>query len=57
MMAESLLEILTKRKSQTFYKPVDVNSVTNATGESIYSIGIWNIVYQFDKYDFSCETV
>ena len=56
-MVESLLEILTKRRSQTFYKPVDVHSVTNAIGQSISSKGIWNIVNQLDKYDFSCGSV
>ena len=29
-MVDSLLEIITERGSQTFYKPVDVHSVTNA---------------------------
>ena len=43
---ESLLEILTSRRSQAFYKLVDVHSVTNATGESTSSISIWNIVNQ-----------
>ena len=38
LIEESFLEILTKRRSQTFYKPVDVQSVTNAIGESISSI-------------------
>ena len=32
-LVESLLEMLPKRRSQTFYKPVDVHSVTNAIGE------------------------
>ena len=56
-MVESLLEILTKRRSQTFYKPVDVDSVTNAIGESISSISMWNVVNQLGKYDFSCGSV
>ena len=34
---ERLLEILTNRRSQEFYKLVDVHSVTNVTGESISS--------------------
>ena len=38
LMVESLLEILTKRRSQVFYKPVDVHSVTNAIGEFTSSI-------------------
>ena len=29
-MEESLLEIMTERRVQKFYKPIDVNSVTNA---------------------------
>ena len=33
-----------KRRSQTFYKPVDVFSVTNAIGDSISLISIWNIL-------------
>ena len=38
LMVESLVEILTKRRSQVFYKPVDVHSVTNAIGEFTSSI-------------------
>ena len=53
MNMESLLEILTKRRSQTFYKPVDVHFVTNVVGESISSISMWNIVNQLDKHNFS----
>ena len=41
----SLLEILTKR-SQTFYKPVNVHSVTYAIGVSVSSISMW--------LEFSC---
>ena len=29
-MVDSVLEIITKRGSQKFYKPIDVHSVTNA---------------------------
>ena len=55
VIVESLLEILTKRRSQAFYKPVSVLSMTNAIGESICSsIRIGNIRNQSDKYDFSC---
>ena len=44
VIVESLLEILTKRRSQAFYKPVSVLSMTNAIGESIFSsIRIGNI--------------
>ena len=46
MMVESLLEILSKRRSQTFYKPTDVHSVTNVAGEIISSISMWIIVNQ-----------
>ena len=38
LTVESLLEILTNRRSQAFYKLIDVHSVTNVTGESILSI-------------------
>ena len=44
LMVESLLEILTKRRSETFYKLIDVHSVTNVFGEIISSINMWNIV-------------
>ena len=47
-MVESLLEILTKWRSQTFCKPVDVHFVANAIGESISSISILN---QLGRYD------
>ena len=53
LMVGSLLKILTKRKSYSFYKPIDVHSVTNAKGEIIFSIGMWDIVNQLDKHDFS----
>ena len=38
LTVESLLEILTIRRSQAFYNLIDVDSVTNAVGESILSI-------------------
>ena len=50
LMVEILL--LTKRRSQTFYKLIDVYSVTNVVGESISSIGMVCIVNQLGKYDF-----
>ena len=54
---ESLLEILTNRRSQV-YKIIDVHSVTNVLGESISSMRMWNIVNQWGNYDsFSCELV
>ena len=33
LTVESLQEIITERRSQNFYKPTDVNSVTNAINE------------------------
>ena len=56
-MVESLLEILTKRRGQTFYRSIDVHSVTNAIDESISLISIWNIVNQVGKYEFFCGSV
>ena len=47
LILESFLEILTKRRSQTFYKLLDVHCVTNVVGENISSISMWrNIVNQ-----------
>ena len=57
LMMGSLLEILTKRRSQAFYKPIDVHSVRNAIGESISSTSIWNIGNQLGKYDYSYRSV
>ena len=53
-MVECLLEILTKRRSELFYKPIDAHSVTDAKGEIVSSISMWNIVNQLGKHDFSC---
>ena len=33
LMVGNLLEIITKRRDQRFYKPIDVNSVINAVDE------------------------
>ena len=55
MMVENVPEILTKRRSQKFYKLIDVFFVTNVVGESISSITMWSIVNQLDKLDFSWE--
>ena len=52
LMLESLLEILIKRRSQSFYKPIDVHSVTNAVGEGISSISTSNTVNQSGKFFF-----
>ena len=57
LMVESLLEILTERRSQAFYKPVDVHSVRNAIGDSIFSTSIWNIWNQIGRYDYSYGSV
>ena len=46
MIVESLLEKLTKTRSQMFYKPRDVHSVTYVVGENISSISPLNIVNQ-----------
>ena len=53
-MVESLLEILTKRRSQTFYKLVDVHSVANAIQKSISLFSIWNVVNQLSKHEIFC---
>ena len=37
-MVDSLLEIITERRSQKFYKPIDFHSVTNAIDEIVVSI-------------------
>ena len=50
-------ELLTERRSQAFYKPVDVHSVRNAIGESISSTRIWNIGNQLGKYVYSYGSV
>ena len=55
MMVENVPEILTKIRSQKFYKLIDVFFVTNVVGESISSITMWSIVNQLDKLDFSWE--
>ena len=52
-MVVGLLEMLTKKRSQVFCKPVDVHSVKNAIGVNISSVSIWNIANQLGKYDFS----
>ena len=52
IVVESLLETLTKRRSQTFYRPIDLHSVTKAVGEDISLISKWNIVNQLGKHDY-----
>ena len=58
MIVESLLEILTKRRSQTFYNSLlmFIHSVTNVS-ESTSSITMYNIKNQSCKHDFSCGSV
>ena len=46
LTVESLLEILTNRGTQAFYKLMNVHSENNVIGESISSITIWNTVNQ-----------
>ena len=41
---KKILEILTNRRSQAFYKLIDVHSMTYVIGENISSIRMWNIV-------------
>ena len=47
-MMKSLLEILTKKISQTFYKPIVAQLVTNVLGESISVISMLNTVNQLE---------
>ena len=51
-MVESLLAILTKRRSQMFYMPIDVHSVTHVASKSASS-RMCNIVNQLSKHYFS----
>ena len=44
-----------KKKSDVLLR--DVHSVTNAVGESISSITMWNIVNHLSKHDVSCGSV
>ena len=38
MIVGSLLELLAKRRSHTFPKPIDVHAVIDVAGECIYSV-------------------
>ena len=42
------------KRSQMFYKPIDVHFVINATGKSVSSVSMYNITNQLGNYDFSC---
>ena len=54
VVVESLLEILTKRRSQTFYRSIELSSVINAVGEGVSLICKCYIVNQLGKRDFPC---
>ena len=53
-MLKSLLEILTIKRIQTFYRSIDLHSVANAVRERIFSTTKWNIVNQLGKHNFPC---
>ena len=38
VVVESIVEMLTKRRSQTFYRDIDLNSVTNSIDGAVSSI-------------------
>ena len=57
MLVENLIEILTKRRTWKFYNSLDVYYLTNAAGELISQITMWNMVNQLGKHDFSCVSV
>ena len=44
LVVESLLDILTKRRNQAFYKLIDVHSLTNVLCGSISVVSMWNII-------------
>ena len=44
-MADSLLEIITERGSQKFYRPADVHSVTNAIDETEVYMGFYAVTF------------
>ena len=44
-MVVSLLEIITERGSQKFYKPIDVHSVTNAIDEIEISMAFLTVTF------------
>ena len=45
---------INRKRSQIFYNPIDVHSVTNVVVESISSISKLNIANQSGKQGFSC---
>ena len=58
MMVENLLKILTERRSLAFFNSLyRYHYVTNAGGESISSVTMWNIVNQLGKHEFSFGAV
>ena len=54
VVVESLLETVTGRRSQAFYRHIDLHSVTNVVCENISSISKWNIGNQLNENDFHC---
>ena len=48
---ENLLKMLTKRRSQTFYKSADICSVATVVGKSIPSVPMRNIMNQLNTHD------
>ena len=46
LVVESLINILLKRRNQTFYKLIDVHSVTNVLCKNISVVSMWNILNQ-----------
>ena len=53
-MVESLIVMLTKKRGQSIYKPIDLQFVINIVGKRISLVSKWNIVNQLGKHDFSC---
>ena len=44
-MVDNLIEIVTERRSQKFYKPIEVHSVTNAIDEIEVSMIIFMVTF------------
>ena len=57
LTVESLPAILTNRRSQTFYKLIDVHSLQNVIGESIFSYGCGILWISKVSIFFCCESV
>ena len=52
-----LTKNINQMKKPDVLQACSIHSMTNAIGESISSIRIWNIVNKVGKYDFSCGSV